>query len=60
MLRRAIAVLCGILAIALVQTAASQQFKPKTIQFKGDPEYTDAELLAAAGLKPGSPSPQPI
>ncbi len=31
----------------------AQKFQPKTIQFKGDPEYTDAELLAAAGLKPG-------
>jgi len=26
----------------------------KTIQFKGDPEYSDQELLAAAGLKKGA------
>ncbi|MGD0913138.1 MAG: POTRA domain-containing protein [Terracidiphilus sp.] len=52
--RSAIAVLCGIVAFALVETAAAQQFKPKTIQFKGDPEYSDVELLAAAGLKPGA------
>jgi outer membrane protein assembly factor BamA len=33
--------------------AAAQKFQPKTIQFKGDPEYTDQELLAAAGLNIG-------
>ena len=33
--------------------AAAQQFQPKTIQFKGDPEYSGQELLAAAGLKAG-------
>jgi len=33
--------------------AAAQKFNPKSIQFKGDPEYSDAELLAAAGLKKG-------
>ncbi|WP_263359458.1 POTRA domain-containing protein [Acidicapsa ligni] len=32
---------------------AAQQFQPKSIQFKGDPEYSDAELLAASGLKKG-------
>ena len=31
----------------------AQKFLPKTIQFKGDPEYTDQELLDAAGLKKG-------
>ena len=31
----------------------AQKFLPKTIQFKGDPEYSDQELLAAAGLKKG-------
>ena len=34
--------------------AAAQSFQPKTIQFKGDSEHTDAELLAAAGLKKGA------
>ncbi len=34
--------------------AAGQQFQPKSIQFKGDPEYSDQELLAAAGLKKGT------
>jgi outer membrane protein insertion porin family len=34
--------------------AAAQKFQPKTIQFKGAPEYSDQELLAAAGLKMGT------
>ena len=33
-------------------TAAAQQYHPATIQFKGAPEYTDQELMAATGLKP--------
>ncbi|MGA2350962.1 MAG: POTRA domain-containing protein [Terracidiphilus sp.] len=32
---------------------AAQMFVPKTIQFKGVPEYSDQELLSAAGLKKG-------
>jgi outer membrane protein assembly factor BamA len=36
-----------------VRPAAAQKFLPKTIKFQGDPEYSDAELLAAAGLKKG-------
>jgi outer membrane protein insertion porin family len=32
----------------------AQKFLPKSIQFKGDAEYTDQELLAAAGLKKGA------
>jgi len=31
----------------------AQKFLPKSIQFKGDPEYSDQELLDAAGLKTG-------
>jgi outer membrane protein assembly factor BamA len=31
--------------------ASAQKFFPKTIQFKGAPEYSDQELMAAAGLK---------
>ena len=38
----------------MAQTLAAQEYRPKSIQFKGDPEYSDAELLAAAGLKPGA------
>ena len=37
------------LSTALPVTA--QKFLPKSIQFKGDPEYSDQELMAAAGLK---------
>ena len=38
----------------LVLPACAQQFLPKTIQFKGDPEYSERELLDAAGLKKGA------
>ncbi|MDR3797325.1 MAG: hypothetical protein P4K93_04200 [Terracidiphilus sp.] len=36
-----------------VRPAVSQKFLPKAIKFQGDSEYSDAELLAAAGLKKG-------
>jgi outer membrane protein assembly factor BamA len=41
------------LAACLCVTASAQKFLPKNIVFKGDPEYSDAELLAASGLKKG-------
>jgi outer membrane protein assembly factor BamA len=44
--------LCLILAAAAV-AAPAQKFIPKTIQFHGAPEYTDQELMTAAGLKKG-------
>ena len=34
--------------------AAAQKYEPKTIQFKGDPEYSNQELLAASGLRNGA------
>ena len=34
--------------------AAAQKFLPKTIQFKGAPDYSDQELLAASGLETGA------
>lgn len=34
--------------------ADAQKFQPRTIQFKGAPEYSDAELLDAAELKKGT------
>jgi outer membrane protein assembly factor BamA len=34
--------------------ANSQTYQPKTIQFKGDPEYSTAELLEAAQFKRGA------
>lgn len=39
--------------VALPLAASAQKFVPKSIQFKGAPEYTDAELISAADLKPG-------
>jgi outer membrane protein assembly factor BamA len=42
------------LAATLVSTAVAvqaQQFIPKSIQFQGDPEYTNDEMLAASGLR---------
>jgi outer membrane protein insertion porin family len=41
------------LILSLQLAASGQQFKPKSIQFKGDPEFSDQELLDAAGLQPG-------
>ena len=38
----------------LACAATAQTFQPKTVQFKGDPEYSTAELLAASGLKTGT------
>lgn len=44
----------ALLLTALCLPAAAQKFQPKTIQFQGDPEYTDSELMAAVGLKNGA------
>ena len=41
------------LACAAVTPASAQKFKPRSIQFKGAPEYSGQELLDAAGLKLG-------
>ena len=46
--------LTAILLLASSLPAAAQKFLPKTIQFKGAPEYSDQELMAAAGLKMGT------
>ena len=43
----------AIVLLAACQLAHAQKFQPKTIQFKGAPEYSDQELLAAANLKRG-------
>ncbi|HXR39090.1 MAG TPA: POTRA domain-containing protein [Terracidiphilus sp.] len=43
----------SLLVLCAAYPSAAQKFQPKTIQFKGDPEYSDEELLAAAGLKKG-------
>jgi outer membrane protein insertion porin family len=41
------------LVLVASMPASAQKFMPKTIQFKGDPEYSDQELMAAAGIKKG-------
>ena len=46
--------LSALLLLAFSLPLAGQQFLPKTIQFKGAPEYSDAELMSAAGLKKGT------
>jgi outer membrane protein assembly factor BamA len=40
-------------AACLALPSSAQKFTPKTIQFQGAPDYTNDELLAADGLKPG-------
>lgn len=54
-MRRYLVVLAAALAaLPLARPVPAQKFQPKTIQFKGDPEYTDKELMDAAGLKKGT------
>jgi len=45
--------LAAISVFAAVRPAVSQKLLPKSIKFQGDPEYSETELLAAAGLKKG-------
>ena len=54
MKRTSFLILTAILLLAAALPANSQSFLPKTIQFKGAPEYTNQELLAAVGLKKGT------
>jgi len=44
----------AVVLLAASLPLAAQKFLPKTIQFKGAPEYSDQELLNAAGLKLGT------
>jgi outer membrane protein assembly factor BamA len=48
--------LCCLPAFAQSRTSTSSQKKPapKSIRFQGAPQYTQEELLAAAGLQPGA------
>jgi outer membrane protein assembly factor BamA len=39
--------------LCLAVAVHAQKFQPKSIQFNGDPEYSNDELLAASGLKKG-------
>ncbi len=43
----------AVFSLSNVLPAGAQKFLPKSIQFKGDPEYSDQELISAAGLKNG-------
>jgi outer membrane protein insertion porin family len=54
MKRKFFLLLTATLILSASLPAGAQKFQPKTIQFKGDPEYSDQELLAAAGLKTGT------
>jgi len=48
------ALLFSLALLCAAMPASAQKFQPKSIQFKGDPEYSDKELLAAANLKLGT------
>jgi outer membrane protein insertion porin family len=43
----------GLALLVASWPGAAQKFLPKSIQFKGAPEYSDQELMDAAGLKKG-------
>lgn len=47
-------ILAALAFVCLSLPASAQKFQPRTIQFKGDPEYSDQELMTAAGLKKGA------
>ncbi len=53
MSRHLVLALIAVALLCATPPATGQKFLPKTIQFKGDPEYSDDELLKAAGLKRG-------
>lgn len=48
----ALLAICLCLASALATPA--QSFRPASIQFQGDPDYSQQELLAAVGIQPGA------
>ncbi len=53
MRRMVYSLLAAISIFAAAHPAAAQKLLPKSIEFQGDPEYSDAELVATAGLKRG-------
>ncbi len=53
-MKRTFLLLLTAILLASSLPAAAQKFQPRTIQFKGAPEYSDQELMAAAGLKMGT------
>jgi outer membrane protein assembly factor BamA len=54
MKRTCFLLLTAVVLLASSLPAAAQKFLPKTIQFKGAPEYSNQELMDAAGLKKGT------
>jgi outer membrane protein insertion porin family len=54
MLRNRILSLVAIGLVFANIAAKGQSVEPKSIRFEGDPDYSDAELLSAADLKPGA------
>jgi len=48
------AVLIAALLLCALPSPAQKKAPPKAIRFQGAPQYTQEELLAAAGLKPGA------
>jgi len=53
MSRTATLVLAAVVLCILQTYASAQEFLPKHILFKGAPEYSEDELLAASGIKKG-------
>ncbi len=52
---RPLVLLAGVMILCLAALPSMcQELQPKTIQFKGAPEYSDQELMDALGLKPGA------
>jgi outer membrane protein assembly factor BamA len=54
MKRKFFLLITAIVVLAGSQLSSQERFVPKTIQFKGAPEYANQELLAAAGLQKGA------
>jgi outer membrane protein assembly factor BamA len=53
-MRQPVFLLLAAFAVAVAaRPATAQKFQPKNIQFQGDPEYSNNELLTATGLKKG-------
>ena len=48
------AVSVALLLLCSLPSLAQKKFPPQAIRFQGAPQYTQEELLAAAGLKPGT------
>jgi outer membrane protein assembly factor BamA len=53
--RQSVAASVSLLLLCSLALPAQKKVPPKTIRFQGAPQYTQQELLAAAGLKPDTP-----